>query len=238
MKKLYEKSEITLAILLIVAYVVLFSAADSISGELGVQKLITAPISLAMAVFLLIWIFRNGLREKYGLVTAKFSGSGYLWFVPLIVISSTNLWRGVALNMSLTESALAVLSMLCVGFIEEVIFRGFLFKAMCRDNVKTAVIVSSLTFGIGHIVNLLNGAELVPTLLQICYAVALGFLFTIIFYRSGSLIPCIISHSAINSLSIFGGDASMAFNIIVSVIMIAVSLLYAVWIVRKTPRKE
>ena len=28
-----------------------------------------------------------------------------------------------------------------VGFIEEIIFRGFLFKMMAKDNVKSAVIV-------------------------------------------------------------------------------------------------
>lgn len=35
---------------------------------------------------------------------------------------------------------------------------------MEKNNVKSAIIVSSITFGIGHIVNLLNGADLIPTL--------------------------------------------------------------------------
>lgn len=61
------------------------------------------------------------------------------------------------------ETALYVLSMLCVGFIEELIFRGFLFKAMAKDGIKSAIIVSSITFGLGHIINLVNGAELLPT---------------------------------------------------------------------------
>ena len=64
--------------------------------------------------------------------------------------------------------------MINIGFLEEIIFRGFLFKMLEKDNVKTAIIVSSITFGMGHIVNLLNGADLVPTLLQVCYALAIG----------------------------------------------------------------
>ena len=48
--------------------------------------------------------------------------------------------------------------MLCVGFAEEVIFRGFLFRAMEKDNVKTAIIGSSVTFGLGHVLNLVNGS--------------------------------------------------------------------------------
>ena len=89
------------------------------------------------------------------------------------------------------------LSMACVGVIEEVIFRGFLFKAMCKDNIKLAVFISSITFGMGHIVNLLNGKDLIATLLQICYASAIGFLFTIIFYKGKSLLPCIITHGCL-----------------------------------------
>jgi hypothetical protein len=38
--------------------------------------------------------------------------------------------------------------------IEEVIFRGFLFKALQKDKLSVAIIVSSVTFGFGHIVNL------------------------------------------------------------------------------------
>ena len=65
--------------------------------------------------------------------------------------------------------------MINVGFIEEIIFRGFLFKMMEKDNIKTAIIVSSLTFGIGHIVNLLNGADFISTVIQIFYAISICF---------------------------------------------------------------
>ncbi len=91
--------------------------------------------------------------------------------------------------------------MINVGFIEEVIFRVFLFKMMAKENVKRAMIVSALTFGIGYIVNLLNGAEFVSTIIQVCYAVCLGYLFVVIFYKSKFLIPCIVIHGVINSLA-------------------------------------
>ena len=38
---------------------------------------------------------------------------------------------------------------------------------------------------------------------------AVGFLFVTLFYRGGSLIPCIITHSAINSLGTFSNGADM-----------------------------
>ena len=125
--------------------------------------------------------------------------------------------------------------MLCVGFIEEIIFRGFLFKALYNDNVKLAIVISSVTFGIGHIVNLLNGKDLIPTLLQVCYAIAIGFLFTIIFYKGKSLLPCIIAHSFVNSSSVFAVEnSSMMLHIISSAVLCVVSVSYALWILRKT----
>lgn len=91
--------------------------------------------------------------------------------------------------------------MLCVGFLEEVIFRGFLFTSIAKDTTKSAIIISSVTFGIGHIINLFNGSgmDLLSNLCQIVFAIAVGFLLVTIFYRGGSLLPCILVHSAINN---------------------------------------
>ncbi|MBD5467661.1 MAG: CPBP family intramembrane metalloprotease [Lachnospiraceae bacterium] len=229
MTRFYQKNELAFSITWIALYVILFSAADQISANLGTVKIVTAPMCLVMIAFLAVWIGRNGLAEKYGLGKVKINYRNYLYFLPLVVIASTNLWRGVGLHMSVLETILYVVSMLCVGFLEEVIFRGFLFKALCRQNVKRAILISSITFGIGHIVNLLNGAEVFSTLLQICYASAVGFLFTIIFYRSKSLVPCILTHSAVNSLSAFGVSRGKASDMIVAAVLTVVSLAYAVW---------
>lgn len=238
MTGLYKKNELTFSLLWIALYVVLLSVADSISTSFGTAKIITAPLCVIMSVFLAIWIAKNGLKEKYGLKKVKINYSKYLYFLPLIIISSTNLWGGFSFRLSVLETVLYVISMICVGFIEEIIFRGFLFKALCKENVKRAVIISSITFGIGHIVNLLNGAEVLTTLLQICYAVAIGFLFTIIFYKSKSLVPCIISHSAINSLSAFATDRTDIYSIIGAITLTILSLAYSVFILKKTHKQN
>ena len=238
MKKLYDKKELTFSILWIVAYVVLFSMADSFSESLGFEKIITAPLCVFLTLVLFVWIKKNDLSEKYGLIPFKGNWKNYLYFVPLLLIMSVNLWNGVTLNMSAAESALYVLSMLCVGFLEEVIFRGFLFKAICKSNVKRAIVISSVTFGIGHIVNLLNGAEVLPTLLQICYATAIGFLFTIIFFKGKSLLPCIITHSIVNSLSTFGVEGSQTYRMAVAAALCVISVAYTLWILKKEGKTE
>lgn len=85
---------------------------------------------------------------------------------------------------------------------------------------------------IKHIVNLFSGAELIPTLVQICYSISIGYLFVIIFYKSKSLIPCIITHSLINSLAIFNVENTLSL-FIEPIILIAISLLYAIYIDKK-----
>lgn len=233
MIRLYRKNELAFSLIWIALYVVLFSLADNLSLELGTAKIVTVPVCVVMIVFLIVWIVKNGLCEKYGLAKTEINYRKYLYFLPLVLIASTNLWGGVALRLSVLETVLYVISMLCVGFIEELIFRGFLFKAICRENVKRAILISSITFGFGHIVNLLNNAETLATLLQICYATAIGFLFTIIFYKSKSLLPCVFTHSTVNVLSAFAREGSQKGAILVSVALIMISVLYAVWILNQ-----
>lgn len=230
MDKLYQKNELTFAIIWIVIYVVAMSLADMFSAMIGIEKVLTAPIAIGISVFLIVWIIKKGLGEKYGLTKGKIDIVRYLFFIPLILMVSVNFWGGVALNFSPLETVLFVISMLGVGFMEEIIFRGFLFKALLKDNLKMAIIISSVTFGIGHVINLINGADLVPTLLQICYAIAGGFMFTIIFYKSGTLILCIVAHSLINATSAFEGQTSLTLNIITAVVLTVVSVGYAIWL--------
>lgn len=132
--------------------------------------------------------------------------------------------------------------MLCVGFLEEVIFRGLLFEAMRKDNVKAAVIVSSVTFGIGHIINLFNGsgAELLPNLLQIVYATAAGFMFVMMYLRSGSLLGCIAAHGIFNATSVFANEAKVTpeKQILTAVLLTVITGGYALYLARMMKGKK
>lgn len=225
MKKTFEKHETLISILLIILYVVINSYCMQ---NFGLEDYRCTIINTIFSIALLLLIISIKRTAYYGL-TKVTDYKNYLYFIPLVLIISVNLWNGINIAYTPTEIIFYILSMLNIGFIEEIIFRGFLFKMMAKDNLKSAIIVSSVTFGLGHIVNLLNGADFVPTLLQMCYAIALGYLFVIIFYKSKSLIPCIITHSLINSLSIFNIGNNVPLYIR-SLFLIVVSLVYAFYI--------
>lgn len=233
MKKLYQKSEIWFSVAWIAAYCVLASLADNLSAELGIEKVITLPVLLFLSALALAFVKNNGLLERYGICKARLSARKMLFYAPLFILITANMWNGLAINLSPIESALYILSMLFVGFLEEIIFRGFLFGAMLKDSPKAAIIVSSVTFGIGHIINLINGsgAELIPNLLQVVYAIAAGFMFVMIYYKGKSLIPCIITHGVFNALSVFANEVmTLEYRIISCALITVISSAYAIYL--------
>lgn len=171
---------------------------------------------------------------KYGLDAWASNSRQMLYFVPLWIVSSGNLWGGISPYYHGLGLLWAVLSFALVGFVEELIFRGFLFKAMLKGGeARTAIIVSAATFGAGHIVNLLTGHELAETLIQIVFAVAIGFIFTMAYYKCGSLLPLVLAHSAIDVFSVFAVD-----NPVADALYIAVTIVTAVLYGRYLSRLE
>ncbi len=238
MTKLYNKNKLTFSLIWIVIYVVLASVADSLSDTIGISKIITAPLLIIMSVVIYIWLSKNRLTREYGLTRGTEKSGSMLYYIPLIILITANLWNGVTLNMPVIDTVLYIISMIFVGYLEEVIFRGFLFKSICKTGIKSAFIISSVTFGIGHIVNLLNGAELLPTILQIISAVLIGFLFTLIFYKTKSLWPCIITHSVFNSLSAFAVEPGNAGRILSCVAICVICVVYSVYLIRLMKKAE
>ena len=242
MGRLYQKSEIGFSIAWIIVYIVGSSIADIASDSIGTAKIVTAVFHLGLSAVVYVWVRKKNLLQEYGLCKSNVDAAKFLYYIPLMIIASCNLWYGVTLNLTIVESVLYIVSMICVGFLEEMIFRGFLFKSMSRDSVRSAIIVSSVTFGIGHILNLFNGsgADLVSNLCQVCYAMVMGFLFVIIFHRGGSLFPCILVHSTINGLSVFADESKMTSGneIIMTILLTVVSVVYILVLLKTLPEAK
>ena len=220
MKKLYDTRENLFAIFWIVVYCLL---TIPIRGELGDESVwvLAAPAGIAAAATAFIVKYR--LQAKYGLDRWPANIGRYWYFIPMLVLATGNLWGGFAVAYPGLGQVCAVLSMLLVGYVEEVIIRGFLFKMMLRKNgVKPAVIVSAVTFGIGHLVNLLAGQATVESILQVFFAIAWGFIFTMVFFKCGSLWPCIVIHGLVDAFSKFAApNETAAWAYIIATIVVA-----------------
>ena len=242
MKKLYEKNELTFAIVWIVVYCVLQSLANPLNKAMGVAYAASAAFCVLQTVVLFTFIRKNNLQKRYGFCKSPVPAYRFLYYVPLLILASGNLWNGFAINYSPAEMACRIVCMLCVGFLEEVIFRGLLFKAIAKDNIKSAIVISSVTFGVGHIINLVNGSGMDPlnNLCQIVFAIAVSFMLVTIFYRGGSLLPCILVHSAINTLGTFANDTSltMEMQLLHLAVLIVIAVAYTLILTRTLPQKQ
>ena len=255
MKKLYEKSPVSFALVWIGLYVIVMNIAmqfcggfDDLAGKTVPQMLVPVGCILILAAASTAWVIRNGLAKEFGLCGFRGNVKRFLYFLPLVVMSCTNLKNGLTIPAPLPVALLMALNLALGGYVEEIVFRGFLFRGMAKENLPSAIVVSAITFGVGHIVNLLNTADVFGVLLQVGYAIVIGFLYTIIAYKGGSLWPCMISHVFVNGSSVFsanqgpfdrlvntvfGQAAPDMVQAVSAVLIILISGSYALWLWKK-----
>ena len=229
MRKLYEEKEVLFAVLWIVVYCLVLTP---LKGNFGLDSAAMLTALILFTAGICAFVGRNHLAEKYGLTGWPKDMRRYLFFIPMWILATGNLWDGFALSYQGVSLVIAVLSMILIGFVEEMIFRGFLFRAMLKNgNRAAAIIVSSVTFGIGHIINLFAGQANFDTVMQVIFAVSWGFILTMVFYKCKSLIPCIIAHAMIDVFSLFGAENRLVDQIYILATII-VGIVYCIYLSR------
>lgn len=234
MRKFYETKPVLFAVLWIVIYVVLMAPLRGSYGDGSLQMLLGL---VAISAVMLSVIRLLGIEKELGMTRWLQNGKKLLWLLPMWVLSTGNLWGGVGLRYDAVTTVMAVLSFLLVGVAEEIVFRGFLFNGMRRTGSLTvAVVVSAITFGMGHIVNLLTGHATMETLVQVLFAIAWGFLFTFAYLKSGSLLPCIAIHGLIDVFSVFARDNEIAHWAYIAA-TVAVAVIFCLYLSKQpTPK--
>lgn len=225
LKKLYDKNELWFSLLFIFLYCV---TTIPVRGEVGDGSIWMLVSTLLITILTVVFVKKYKLEDKYGLNKLPKNIKRYLYFIPLVILGTCNFWGGFKPQHEGLSLLYALLSMILIGWIEEIIFRGFLLKAIeKRRGLKLAIIISSMTFGIGHILNLVAqpGFE---TFLQVIYAIAFGFMFVYVFLKTKSLWPCIILHSVVDFTAMLQGDHM---NTIASTIIItAICIFYTLYL--------
>lgn len=165
--------------------------------------------AIAVIVFGTIYIRECSLTEMPVGAQVKFTDKkNVLWIVCLGFFGSTGLGRFVSLlpldniigNYEMTSSSLLrgnlfiqILSLaVIVPLAEELIYRGLVFSRMRKlMDVKIAMVMTSVLFGIFHF-NLLQGV----------YAFLLSILLICIYLRYQSVFACVIIHAVANLISV------------------------------------
>ncbi|MBQ7906946.1 MAG: CPBP family intramembrane metalloprotease [Clostridia bacterium] len=107
-------------------------------------------------------------------------------------------------NQVVAFLSVALLAPLC----EEIVFRGLIAKVLgTRVPTWLAVTISALAFGLVH-----NSSG--P--LAIFYATAMGILFGWLFFRTKSLVPCVLAHATFNIVSFFSDKINPDFFMMIT----------------------
>ena len=125
-----------------------------------------------------------------------------LWFLPLLLPVVLNLVVGLDFKGLLTFELLFIA--LLIGFAEETIYWGLMLNALKARGSWTAAIVTSVLFGLSHSLNLLSGKSGADILIQVAYALAIGFGFAAVALRTGLIWPLILVHALIDFTSFVG----------------------------------
>ena len=134
-----------------------------------------------------------------------------LWCVPLLFVVLANfpfsaLIGGTARITRIDLIGLFAVKCLLIGLGEELLFRGILFGFLNelfekRKSPFLTVLLSSVLFALFHLVNLLDGAGILPVLQQIGYSFLIGAMLAVLLVQTENLWLCVILHALFD----FGG---------------------------------
>jgi membrane protease YdiL (CAAX protease family) len=230
-----RKISLTLTLVFIFIFLVLNAVGTVLSAKTDFAYSGQVPLLLAFSAFLLFYIEKSKLRATVGLTKISPKDfSANLFYIPLVIAVLSN---GVFFFKKPTEFLdvlMVVAFMACIAFLEELLFRGMLFKAIeQRRNTKTAVLIAGVSFGFGHIVNLLNGYTGVNQIIQISIAVFTGLVLCMLFARTKSIVPGIVFHFFFNIASALSREVEPLQEYTMVGIIIAVSSAYLVYLFKE-----
>lgn len=176
---------------------------DTLTSGLPLQIIVSVVLLMIVGVLgwwrmTLLWsrLERRGLRALY-----------FTLAYPLLGIVVITLVLNDGENARNPRDVLLLVLVLnfFVGLSEELLFRGILFGAMRQKNrLMTAIVVSSVAFGLLHVVNAGVGQSAEQTLFQVINATALGVLFCALTLTTNNLWPAIMLHMVWNSYAMIG----------------------------------
>ncbi len=173
--------------------------------KVALTQMIMIPAQLAGQIMMGIYLWKAGYistkKETWSLVSAPYLlGSAVAILTSGFVVSSLMSlldWIPNIMEQSfdiLQSGWGGILAIAIIGpVLEEILFRGAITRALLQQyNPTKAILISALLFGVFHI----NPAQILPAFL-------IGILLAWTYYKTGSLIPCILMHIFNNSLSVY-----------------------------------
>lgn len=205
----------------------------------------------SLVVLLLFWfVFRKDLR---GFFNVRRFAAAFLLGWGVLVASTCGLISTIVEQTNYGNFGAALLMGMQPGIGEEILDRVIpiclVMRSRNRERLIVPVIVfTSVGFGLTHGFNILAGADPVTTLFQVIYASCIGFLFAVIYLKTGDIWITMLLHTVIDTVYFLGAEAqrgggvlTQGTNVADAVFMLACAALYfvnAFLLYRKTSKEE
>ncbi|WP_042351300.1 CPBP family intramembrane glutamic endopeptidase [Bacillus massiliigorillae] len=189
------------------------------------------PLAVGILLYLLVrkkwsYYFFDGLKN-FQLVLIS----------PLVLVLLIILIGNKGLDVSSISHLVSMLIMqiLVVGLIEETFFRGFMLRMLMSIGVRKAVVISSFLFGITHALQLMSGQSVEDTILQILYAILVGFVLSLLIVHRQSIMITIAFHGLNNFLNFMGQQEGTK---VYAYLIIIVLFIYSIYLWIRIDKKE
>lgn len=176
-------------------YGIIYIISNYLSGLIGINNIITAPILLIYLIIFLIWIEKINL--KIGIKIPLIKLNQLFIFTPLVLFIIFNLCF-----FDFKFEIFTIILIISVCAFEEIFFRGILFHLLKNKIKNIAPYICSLIFAIFHCVNFIGTNNYIFVLLQIFCAFCVGVYYCGLVLKFDSLLPSYLSHLFVNITAI------------------------------------
>lgn len=178
---------------------------------MGKAAEICRGVGAAVSVLLAAWLFKLWFKPDFnGCLQKDRLKEGLLMLLPFLVIhyaGSIVSWITIGTGGVL----IPLLRATAPGFGEEMMFRGlgvanYMRKIQSKEKIKVIFWLSSILFGLIHLLNITAGGDPKSVVIQSFYAIGVGMLFGAVYLRTGNLWPTILGHWSVDFFEMIRAD--------------------------------
>lgn len=234
--------QIVAPLLMVVPCIAYMVATTGAVDQSSLMQMIIIPAQMTGILLMAVYLWKDGYISKeritWSTVSPSYLGLSVVsllscsWLVSTLISHMKWLPNIMEQTFDILQSGWGgILAIAVVGpVLEELLFRGAITKALLKQySPAKAIFISALIFGIFHI----NPVQVIPAFL-------IGILLAWVYYKTASLIPCILMHILNNSISVYvnikypgvedmdalvGGTANLLLTCVAVVLLVGCCLL-------------
>ncbi len=244
MRDIARRRPLTFSIVALVIPLVAMQALDAVMTALEIpdlpSRLVIEALFAGYVAFLLTrlgWWRRAGFTQLG--TPRRLLATLPLFLLPLLVLAANGIKPAAG------ERVIGfVLFTFLVGLAEEGLLRGVVLQALLPGGPRRAVLVSSVLFGLAHATNILTGAPVETTAVQVLENSFLGVAIAGAYLYAGTIWPVVVLHTFID-LSDGAGRGfalpppqSPTGPVLVPIVLTGLCALYGWWLLRRAIRES